>query len=327
VSRIVIIDRLNANDARGWEAAFKRLYSEGVCAGFLEVCRPGTAGEEAIVEGKSWKDRYSEDLVKVGKGGLVLIHLTNDFAQEFLSRLDLTVTVLGTSGGEIPPWFRQARLDGRRFGFIRDHEKLGSWLERWKADRGTPLPWPGAGLEDQVADLLVRFAALDILVQGYLLIRQPDLLSPEVRPLLPFLNDERLRAEAERLTDVARLFRPASSSEADGAYWFDECRPDLLGRSPFDAETPALLERLGADREAGVVLDPGGTSIPSGQVREQAALRLVWELARAGSGATEEGVSLPDAWQQTRSQEDLTRLLADAHRQYWKVVEAVQDLG
>lgn len=161
------------------------------------------------------------------------------------------------------------------------------------------------------------FAALDILIQGYLVIWRPE--SVLGKPIEVFNETHQVQLLSGDLLEIARaktsfrtcndqrLFRPhrhRSSSKSTetsygpasfgeiGWFWFDECLPDVEGT------TNSWKHLVGLHSE----------------LREKKGLEKIWRVLRGVCLGENDGLNFADiaGW----SQDDVTKLLKKAHDDY-----------
>jgi len=209
---------------------------------------------------------------------------------------------------------------------------LAEWkagLTEWqKAGAEEPIPALPLDTLTRVADLptqLAPLAALDILLQGYLAIWEPEAVfgnkHQEFMREHQILATDDLRNAAEYKTQFLfdlndpsqRLFRPGADSPFDAAediddeptgpsqrgwYWFDECLPDVAANSWGDlvSDCPELRD---------------------------GALQRVWEiLCGVCLGPERDDDLLTDL--AAEDQSSLTELFAKAHQEYTALFEAAE---
>jgi hypothetical protein len=254
----------------------------------------------------------------------------------------------GTLGNDVAAKARQlVRVGGEARSKLHDYnEHLGAFLATWTAEGGpekrpSAEAWrvlefgrhgattPGEANELR-ARLIQPFQALDILLQGYLAVRdwEDDNEWRAFRvecSILP--EDSESRRDALEVTGVGRLFRPPGATEDRGWYWFDECGSDVVEYAPFESDYEQKIVRiLYLAQESGryghpslSMLDRLGTVDGAGRAR--GALRISWELLRShyhpDRAERESSRSLlPDCWSGELDQEAITKLFGDAHDEF-----------
>ncbi len=250
---------------------------------------------------------------------------------------------------------RLVRVGGEARSSLHDYiEHLGAFVASWTADGGPAQPpndesWRvlefgkiGADTRREAneirARLLQPFQALDILLQGYLVVRawEHDEEWQAISAESGILADDSLSSkDAFDVTEVARLFRPPGSKEDRGWYWFDECGSDVAEYAPFEAAYQRKVARiLHFARQRGYgqptlrMLDNGGTV--DGEGRAQGALRVSWELLRSHYHPVPEEREksrslLPELWRGELQPEVITKLFGEAHDEFDLAARKVEE--
>ena len=322
---LLVIDSDNEDDRRKWGSAYLQRFPDSSFENSLQVFQKGTPNFQAVSSDKKLRSgRFKQDFVKIGqRAKLLLIHLSDKAAQAFVEHaISTDVPLIGCSGGSVPEWFEKVRKAGANVGFVGTPKEFSDWLDTRKAQgKDTPLPWLGEKPEDQIWRWLEPFAALDILLQGYLAIHDPDFLPEETKKGLPLYSNDQALEKARELTSTDRLFRPHNSNQEEGYYWFDECRSEVAAADLADPKQSTEMRNKFSTSEAAVRFIDRTASSPSEEktLAENAPLSMVVELLRHYGSATPP--SLPALWKKPRSQEQYTNLFLHAHDQYVLIVE------
>ena len=168
----------------------------------------------------------------------------------------------------------------------------------------------------------VRFAALDLLVQAYLIVRDPQ-FSVSIKSLQQPVPVPVGGQRARDVTVRERLVRPEASSDAPGRYWFDECAPDL--QEVFCATMDTCVE--GIEKRSGVAKPTLGEVFHSERsIVAGGALRRLVEIIRKGNDAV---FGADSRWPngfltRGRSDEDVVLLMRKAHGEYVEGIEKIR---
>jgi len=167
-------------------------------------------------------------------------------------------------------------------------------------------------------NVIGAISSLDILLQGYLIIRSPKFIlgnnfSDLMEEYAVLQEGSDQKKEALKKTSFhtypedQRLFRPKnieanpaagepSNPQDLGWFWFDECLPDL-GETPYES----LIEKCA-------------------KLSEKSRLRELWNLLRGECLGKPDGISIEEnceGW----TQDDFTIFFQTAHREYASIFE------
>lgn len=203
------------------------------------------------------------------------------------------------------------------------------WAPGFHPDRVAAL-WPL--LEDKeelvATKALAPFATLDILIQGYLAIRDRDgeagqapgaLNSP---PTYGLLATPAILETAEEATRPARLAASTTKPQSSETYWFDACASDLQGA--FTAKSDEIIRKIEIQSDLGA---PSLGEILNSERSAQAngALRRVVEILRTGHDSA---LACPE-WahgflSEGKTEDDIINLFRAAHEEYMVAHQKVE---
>lgn len=343
-TRVLIIDH-NEERRQVMEPLFKQLWGADVTVDAF----PEIVAEKNSSKARQTLSDFDRSFQRFLKKGIHLLHSVGDIVLVAIHSspsqacgeafadwaADQGTPVLKFHGGTAS---KETQHDGLSFRYPygvskNDQPNWQAFIKAWSPDF-TPdkvkTVWHLLGEREELVPMkvLAPFETLDILMQGYLTIRDRDVeerksfMSESTRQEYGILASPATREKAEEATARNRLAPPPSEQIKGATYWFDACLEDLK-----DAFTPKMDEIVRKIEEQsgfgqpslGEILDRARSAKANG------ALRRVVELLKNGHNDALANPEWPDGFlSDKKTQDDLVQLFREAHEEYFEAHRKIE---